>query len=110
MGCGQQWPDVADTSAAKTRDRLVHASIFGDDMANPLANQLTRQGRKRRVQVVDVAQRRDAEASRRLLAGTPASGVLAGDVTVWCARIDDKDRQTRGGRVERNGSGRVAGA
>src|SRR5215475_1742667 len=110
MGCGQQRPDVADTTVAKTRDRLVHASIFGDDMANPLASQLIRQGRERRVQIVDVAQRRDTEASRRLLAGTPAPGVFARDVTVWCARVDDKDRQASGGRVARNVLGREAAA
>ena len=57
---------------------------------------------ERRVQVVDLAQAREAESEGGALARRPARGVLPVDEPVGCTGVDDEQRQAGPVQVERH--------
>src|SRR5262249_36279783 len=93
--------DVADPVGAQARRRVEYTRVLADDVPDPAPEDRVAERGQRAGEIVDLAQRRDAQLPRRLLAGAPPRGVLVVDMPVRRAGIDDENGEI--------GSCRVAG-
>ena len=100
MRAGQQRPDGRQVGRAEQAGRPQRAGVLGDHVPGAAAEQAVRY--PVHVGEVGVAQRGHAEQGRRLRAGVSPTAVLALEVAVRRAGVDDQQGQPEGVEIERH--------